>query len=93
MQHEGLAGTVGWVQNFLFGASNCRPGPVARETPEESRIECAITGVVGIYSDPKHVILYTRNGEVRQEFSIVLTAANTEQRVKRGPLGPGVRAP
>jgi len=45
-----------------------------RETREESGIECEITGVVGIYSDPKHVILYTRNGEVRQEFSIVLTA-------------------
>ncbi|WP_300614418.1 NUDIX hydrolase [Trebonia sp.] len=45
-----------------------------RETREESGIDCEITGVVGIYSDPKHVILYTSNGEVRQEFSIVLTA-------------------
>ena len=33
-----------------------------------------ITGIVGIYSDPKHVIFYTSNGEARQEFSIVLTA-------------------
>jgi ADP-ribose pyrophosphatase YjhB (NUDIX family) len=45
-----------------------------RETIEESGIECEITGIVGIYSDPKHVLLYTSNGEVRQEFSIVLTA-------------------
>ena len=45
-----------------------------RETQEESGIDCRITGVVGIYSDPKHVILYTSNGEVRQEFSILLTA-------------------
>jgi 8-oxo-dGTP pyrophosphatase MutT (NUDIX family) len=45
-----------------------------RETLEESGIECAVTGIVGIYSDPKHVILYTSNGEARQEFSIVLTA-------------------
>jgi ADP-ribose pyrophosphatase YjhB (NUDIX family) len=45
-----------------------------RETLEESGIECAITGLVGIYSDPRHVIRYTSNGEVRQEFSIVLTA-------------------
>jgi ADP-ribose pyrophosphatase YjhB (NUDIX family) len=45
-----------------------------RETREESGIECEITGIIGIYSDPKHVILYTSNGEVRQEFSIVLTA-------------------
>jgi ADP-ribose pyrophosphatase YjhB (NUDIX family) len=45
-----------------------------RETREESGIECEITGIVGIYSDPRHVILYTSNGEARQEFSIVLTA-------------------
>ena len=45
-----------------------------RETREETGIECEITGLVGIYTDPKHVILYTSNGEVRQEFSIVLTA-------------------
>ncbi len=45
-----------------------------RETREESGIECEITGIVGIYSDPKHVLLYTSTGEVRQEFSIVLTA-------------------
>lgn len=45
-----------------------------RETREETGIVCEITGLVGIYSDPKHVILYTSNGETRQEFSIVLTA-------------------
>lgn len=28
-----------------------------RETLEESGIECAITGIVGIYSDPKHVLI------------------------------------
>ena len=45
-----------------------------REAKEETGIDCEITGLVGIYSDPRHVILYTSNGEVRQEFSIVLTA-------------------
>jgi len=45
-----------------------------RETLEESGVECEITGVSGIYTDPRHVILYTSNGEVRQEFSVVLTA-------------------
>ena len=44
-----------------------------RETKEESGIDCEITGLVGIYTDPKHVILYTSNGEARQEFSILLT--------------------
>src|SRR5262245_53413999 len=45
-----------------------------RETKEETGIDCEVTGLVGIYSDPKHIILYTSNGEARQEFSIVLTA-------------------
>jgi 8-oxo-dGTP pyrophosphatase MutT (NUDIX family) len=50
----------------------------ARETREETGIECRITGIVGIYTDPKHIILYTSNGEARQEFSIVLTATATD---------------
>jgi ADP-ribose pyrophosphatase YjhB (NUDIX family) len=45
-----------------------------REVKEETGIDCEVTGLVGIYSDPKHIILYTSNGEARQEFSIVLTA-------------------
>jgi len=48
-----------------------------REVREESGIDCEITGLVGIYTDPRHVILYTSNGEARQEFSIVLTATAT----------------
>jgi 8-oxo-dGTP pyrophosphatase MutT (NUDIX family) len=45
-----------------------------RETQEETGITCEITGLVGIYTNPHHVIRYTSNGEVRQEFSIVFTA-------------------
>ena len=45
-----------------------------RETAEETGVQVQITGLVGIYTDPRHVILYTSNGEVRQEFSVVLTA-------------------
>lgn len=45
-----------------------------RETAEEAGVQIQITGLVGIYTDPRHVILYTSNGEVRQEFSIVFTA-------------------
>jgi ADP-ribose pyrophosphatase YjhB (NUDIX family) len=45
-----------------------------RETREETGIVCEVTGLVGIYTDPRHVMLYTSNGEARQEFSIVLTA-------------------
>ncbi|MFF5207807.1 NUDIX hydrolase [Streptosporangium sp. NPDC000396] len=49
------------------------PQAAIRETLEETGITCEITGLVGTYTDPKHVILYTSNGEARQEFSIVLT--------------------
>lgn len=45
-----------------------------RETLEETGINVKLTGVSGLYSDPRHVLEYTSNGEVRQEFSIVFTA-------------------
>jgi 8-oxo-dGTP pyrophosphatase MutT (NUDIX family) len=45
-----------------------------RETREETGITCEITGLVGIYTNPRHVIRYTSNNEVRQEFSVVFTA-------------------
>jgi ADP-ribose pyrophosphatase YjhB (NUDIX family) len=48
-----------------------------REVKEESGIDCEISGLVGIYTDPKHVIVYTSNGEARQEFSAVFTARAT----------------
>ena len=53
------------------------PQAGVRETREESGIDCEITGLTGIYTDPGHVILYTSNGEVRQEFSVVLIARAT----------------
>ena len=49
------------------------PDAAVRETAEETGITCEITGILGTYTDPKHVILYTSDGEARQEFSIVLT--------------------
>jgi 8-oxo-dGTP pyrophosphatase MutT (NUDIX family) len=53
------------------------PHAAVRETKEETGIDCEVTGLSGIYTDPRHVLLYTSNGEVRQEFSIVLTARAT----------------
>lgn len=44
-----------------------------REVREETGIECEVTGVVGLYSNPNHVIAYD-DGEVRQEFSICFRA-------------------
>jgi 8-oxo-dGTP pyrophosphatase MutT (NUDIX family) len=45
-----------------------------RETQEETGIRCEVTGLVGIYTNPHHVIEYTSDGEVRQEFSVVFAA-------------------
>src|SRR5580693_6109956 len=44
-----------------------------REVYEETGIQVEITGLSGIYSDPRHVIAYD-DGEVRQEFSLCFHA-------------------
>ncbi|WP_330178999.1 NUDIX domain-containing protein [Nocardia sp. NBC_01503] len=46
---------------------------VVREVKEETGIDIAVTGLVGVFSNPEHVIAY-EDGEVRQEFSICFTA-------------------
>ncbi|MFU8854909.1 NUDIX hydrolase [Micromonospora sp. SL1-18] len=40
-----------------------------RETREEAGVEIEVTGVVGIYTNPNHLVEYS-DGEVRQQFSI-----------------------
>ncbi|WP_410663568.1 NUDIX hydrolase [Amycolatopsis sp. lyj-84] len=47
-----------------------------REVREETGIECEVTCVIGLYSNPDHVIAYD-DGEVRQEFSICFRASAT----------------
>lgn len=42
---------------------------VIRETKEETGLDIEITGLLGIYTDPEHVIEYA-DGEIRQEFAI-----------------------
>jgi len=44
-----------------------------REIREETGLDVEVTSLVGIYSDPRHVIAYD-DGEVRQEFSICFRA-------------------
>ncbi len=44
-----------------------------RETLEESGITIEVTGIVGIYTNPNHVMAYS-DGEVRQQFSICFRA-------------------
>lgn len=45
-----------------------------RETAEETGVTIELTGLVGIYTDPGHVMAYD-DGEVRQQFSICFHAA------------------
>jgi 8-oxo-dGTP pyrophosphatase MutT (NUDIX family) len=48
-----------------------------RETREETGIDCEIVRLVGVYTNPRHVMLYTSNNEVRQECSLVFEARPT----------------
>ena len=61
-----------------------------RETLEETGITVRLTGVAGIYTDPRHVIHYTSNNEVRQEFTVVYRAeyvrGNRPPAPRRAPL-------
>jgi 8-oxo-dGTP pyrophosphatase MutT (NUDIX family) len=42
-----------------------------RETREETGVTVKVTGLLGIFSDPGHVVLYHSNGETRQEYEII----------------------
>ncbi|MEV0118516.1 NUDIX domain-containing protein [Streptomyces sp. NPDC050844] len=44
-----------------------------RETKEETGFDVEVTGLVGLYTNPGHVMAYD-DGEVRQQFSICFTA-------------------
>lgn len=44
-----------------------------RETAEETGVLVEVTGLVGIFSDPAHIVAYT-DGEVRQEYEVTLLA-------------------
>jgi 8-oxo-dGTP pyrophosphatase MutT (NUDIX family) len=46
---------------------------VVREVAEEAGVVIKVTGVLGVYSDPGHVLAYP-NGEVRQQFAICFHA-------------------
>jgi 8-oxo-dGTP pyrophosphatase MutT (NUDIX family) len=50
---------------------------VVREVREETGITVDVTGLIGVYSDPAHVIAFS-DGEVRQEFSLCFRARPVE---------------
>jgi len=43
-----------------------------REVKEETGLDVEVTGLIGVYTDPRHVMAYT-DGEVRQQFSLCFT--------------------
>ncbi|GAA2993521.1 NUDIX domain-containing protein [Kitasatospora albolonga] len=49
------------------------PGAAVREVREETGLDVEITGLVGTYTDPHHIIAYT-DGEVRRQFNVCFTA-------------------
>ena len=43
-----------------------------REVKEETGLNVEVTGLIGVYTNPSHVMAYT-DGEVRQQFSLCFT--------------------
>ncbi|MEV0199813.1 NUDIX domain-containing protein [Nonomuraea sp. NPDC050691] len=44
-----------------------------RETAEETGVRVEPVGLLGVYSDPGHIVAYT-DGEIRQEYEVMLIA-------------------
>ncbi|MFF0529564.1 NUDIX hydrolase [Nocardia amikacinitolerans] len=61
-----------------------------RETREETGIDIRVTGLVGIYTNPHHVMAYA-DGEVRQQFSICFRAEPIGGTLHTSPESPRVR--
>lgn len=49
------------------------PDAAVREVKEETGLDVEITGLVGTYTDPHHIIAYS-DGEVRRQFNVCFTA-------------------
>ena len=52
------------------------PGCAVREVKEETGLDIEITGLVGTYTDPRHVIAYS-DGEVRRQINVCFRARVT----------------
>ncbi|MFD3578019.1 NUDIX hydrolase [Streptomyces sp. NPDC058644] len=63
---------------------------VIREVDEETGIAVVVEGIVGLYTDPQHVIAYD-DGEVRQQFSICFHARPVGGSLRTSPESKEVR--
>ena len=67
---NGLWALPGWGMERGESVEDC----AIREVKEETGLEVEITGLVGVYTNPQHVIEYS-DGEVRQQFSLWCTTS------------------
>ena len=56
----------GGAQDIGESAAQC----AVRECAEETGIHAEVTGFLGVYSNPDHIVAYT-DGEIRQQFEVV----------------------
>ncbi|MBA9001845.1 NUDIX domain-containing protein [Thermomonospora cellulosilytica] len=49
------------------------PGTAVREVKEETGYDIEVIGLVGTYTDPRHIIAYS-DGEVRRQFNVCFLA-------------------
>lgn len=49
------------------------PQAAVREVREETGYDVEVTGMVGLYTDARHIMAYS-DGEVRRQFNVCLTA-------------------
>ncbi|MEV8447514.1 NUDIX hydrolase [Streptomyces parvus] len=61
-----------------------------REVEEETGIEVEVDNIVGLYTDPEHVLAYD-DGEVRQQFSICFRAHPVGGRLRTSSESKEVR--
>ncbi|MDT0307204.1 NUDIX domain-containing protein [Streptomyces sp. DSM 44917] len=63
---------------------------VIREVSEETGISVVVEDIVGVYTDPEHVMAYD-DGEVRQQFSICFRARPTGGSLRTSSESKAVR--
>ncbi|MGA5757917.1 NUDIX hydrolase [Nonomuraea bangladeshensis] len=61
-----------------------------RETEEETGVRVEPVGILGIYSDPGHIVAYT-DGEIRQEYEVMLIARPVSGRPEANDEASDVR--
>jgi 8-oxo-dGTP pyrophosphatase MutT (NUDIX family) len=47
--------------------------PMGKQEFGETPVQCEMTGLLGIFSDPGHIVYYDSDGETRHEYEIIFT--------------------